>query len=86
MALPTGTPTVLPILTGGTTTSILSTAFACGAATWAAGAVNGTPALLTATLTGSTFTGTAPFTIDANVVAAGTATTNLRYVVYLLLP
>jgi hypothetical protein len=65
-----GTPTVTPILTGGTGTSLISGALTCGSASWAAGTLSGTPLLHTFSGTGATCAVT-PCTIDANITAAG---------------
>lgn len=62
-----GTPTITPILTGGSATSILTGALTC-ATTWSAGTVNGTPTLHT--FTGATCAST-PCSLDMNVTAAG---------------
>jgi limonene-1,2-epoxide hydrolase len=57
------TTTVTPIVTGGSSSSILSggTALTCGNATFAAGTLSGTPTL------------TSTSTVDMNITAAGTA-------------
>jgi hypothetical protein len=61
-----GSPTVNPIITGGSATSILSSALTCGTGSFATGTLNGTP------------TQTNGETIDGNIaVAGGTA----KYVV-----
>jgi len=66
-----GAPTVTPILTGGTGTSVLTGALTCGTAAWAAGAVQGTPPVLhTFSGTGATCSVT-PCTIDDNITTAG---------------
>ncbi len=54
-----GTPTVTPIITGGSATSILSGALTCGAASFATGSLNGTPTQL------------ADGTINGNITVAG---------------
>jgi len=64
-----GSPTVTPILTGGTSTSILTGALTCGTASWAAGTVNGTPTLKT--FTGAATCSSTPCTINANITTAG---------------
>jgi hypothetical protein len=57
-----GSPTVNPIITGGSTTSILSSALTCGIGSFAPGTLNGAP------------TETSGQSIDANIsVAGGTA-------------
>lgn len=65
--------TVTPILTGGSSTSILTGALSCGNGTWATGTISGTPTVHTFNSNGSTC-GTTPCTIDSNVTAGGTAT------------
>lgn len=65
-----GSPTVTPILTGGTGTSILSGALTAGTAAWAAGTINGTPTLHSFSGTGATCSST-PCTIDSNITTAG---------------
>jgi hypothetical protein len=64
-----GTPTVTPILTGGSGTSILTGALTCGAASWAAGTLNGTPTVNSFSA-GATCSST-PCSIDANMTSAG---------------
>lgn len=70
----TGSPTVNPILTGGSSTSILSSTLTCGSGTWAAGTINGTPVLHSFSSNGATCSST-PCTLDANIVSAGGAAT-----------
>jgi len=65
-----GSPTVTPILTGGTSTSILTGALTCGTASWAAGTVNGTPTIKTFSSNGATCSST-PCTVDTNLTTAG---------------
>ena len=65
-----GSPTVTPILTGGSGTSILSGALTCGTAAWASAAVNGTPVIKTFSGTGSTCSST-PCSADINITTAG---------------
>jgi hypothetical protein len=66
-----GSPTVTPILTGGSGTSILTGALTCGTASWAAGTVQGTaPVVHSFSGTGATCSST-PCTIDSNITAAG---------------
>ena len=65
-----GAPTVTPILTGGSATSILTGALTCGTGSWAAGTVNGTPTVRSFSGTGATCS-VAPCTIDMNVTSAG---------------
>jgi len=72
-----GSPTVTPILTGGSSTSILTGALTCGTASWAAGTVNGSPIVKTFSANGATCSST-PCTIDVNLTSAGGTA---RYVV-----
>ena len=73
-----GTPTVTPILTGGSATSILTGALTCGTASWAAGTVQGTaPVVHSFSGTGATCSST-PCSIDVNITSAGGAA---KYVV-----
>lgn len=65
-----GSPTVTPILTAGTGTSILTGALTCGTASWAAGTVNGTPVVHSFSANGATCAST-PCTIDGNITSAG---------------
>jgi hypothetical protein len=65
-----GSPTVTPILTAGTGTSILTGALTAGTASWAAGTVNGTPTLHSFSANNATCPST-PCTIDSNITAAG---------------
>lgn len=65
-----GSPTVTPILTGGSGTSILTGALTAGTASWAAGAVNGTVTLHSFSGTGATCSST-PCTLDSNITVAG---------------
>jgi hypothetical protein len=66
-----GSPTVTPILTGGSGTSILTGALTCGTAAWAAGTVQGTaPVVNTFSGAGATCAAT-PCTIDVNITTAG---------------
>ncbi len=62
--------TVTPILTGGTSTSVLSGACTAGTAAWAACAVNGSPVVHTFSGTGATCSST-PCSIDSNITTAG---------------
>lgn len=64
-----GSPTITPILTAGTGTSILTGALTCGTAAWAAGTLNGTPTLHTFSA-GATCSST-PCSADVNITAAG---------------
>ncbi len=64
-----GSPTVLPIVTGGAANSILSGALTCGTGTWATGTLNGTPALASGS------------TIDANIGTAGGVATSIRLII-----
>ena len=54
-----GSPTVTPIITGGSATSILSGALTCGAGSFASGSLNGTPTQANGA------------SIDANITTAG---------------
>ena len=65
-----GSPTVTPVLTGGTATSLLTGALTCGTAAWAAGTVNGAPIVKTFSGAGATCT-TTPCSIDVNITTAG---------------
>jgi hypothetical protein len=65
-----GSPTVTPILTGGTSTSIVSGAITCGTASWAAGTISGTPTIHSFSANGATCSST-PCTLDANITTAG---------------
>lgn len=66
-----GSPTVTPILTGGSGTSILTGALTCGTASWAAGTVQGTaPVVHSFSGAGATCSST-PCSIDANITTAG---------------
>lgn len=65
-----GSPTVQPILTGGSATSILTGVLTCGTASWAAGSVNGSPVVHSFSGTGATCSVT-PCTLDADIVSAG---------------
>ncbi len=72
-----GTPSITPILTGGGATSILTGALSCGAATWAAGTLNGTPVMHSFSGGGATCSVT-PCSADVNITTAGGTA---RYVV-----
>ena len=63
-----GSPTVTPILTGGTGTSVLSGALTCGTSAFAAGTLSGTPVVHS--FSGATCS-TTPCSIDANITTAG---------------
>ena len=65
-----GSPTVTPILTGGSATSILTGACTCGTGAWAACAVNGSPLVHTFSGTGATCSST-PCDVAANITTAG---------------
>jgi len=66
-----GSPTVTPILTGGSATSILTGALTCGTAAWAAGTVQSSPPVVHSfSGTGATCSST-PCTIDVNITTAG---------------
>jgi hypothetical protein len=64
-----GTPTVTPILTGGSGTSVLTGALTCGTASWAAGTVNGSPVVHS--FSGGATCSSTPCSIDANITTAG---------------
>lgn len=64
-----GSPTVTPILTAGTSTSILSGALTCGTAAWAAGTLNGAPVLHS--FSAGATCGSTPCTADINITTAG---------------
>jgi hypothetical protein len=63
-------PTVTPIMTGGSATSILTGALTCGTNTWAAGTLNGTPVVKSFSANGTTCAVT-PCSIDVNITTAG---------------
>ncbi|MGH3427958.1 MAG: hypothetical protein ACRDQZ_10395 [Mycobacteriales bacterium] len=65
-----GSPTVTPILTGGSGTSILAGALTCGTASWSAGTISGTPTVHSFDADGATCSST-PCTIDGNITSAG---------------
>jgi len=65
-----GTPTVTPILTAGSATSILTGACTCGAGVWAPCAVNGSPLVHSFSGTGATCSST-PCDLAVNITAAG---------------
>lgn len=65
-----GTPTITPILTGGTGTSILTGALTCGTAAWASGTVNGSPTVHSFSGAGATCSST-PCSSDVNITTAG---------------
>jgi hypothetical protein len=66
-----GSPTVTPILTGGSGTSILTGALTCGTAAWAAGTVQSTPPVIHSfSGTGATCSST-PCSADINITTAG---------------
>lgn len=72
LALPASSPTVTPILSAGSGTSILTGALTCGSGVWAAGTLNGTPVLHTFSGTGATCS-TTPCSADVNITTAGGA-------------
>lgn len=76
-----GTPTVTPILTGGSGTSIVTGAVTCGTASWAAGTINGTPTLHSFTIGSPATCSSTPCTADMNITAAGGSA---RYIVFKL--
>ncbi len=66
-----GSPTVTPILRGGSSTSILTGDLTCGTGAWAAGSVQGTaPVVHSFSGAGATCSVT-PCSIDANITTAG---------------
>jgi hypothetical protein len=65
-----GSPTVTPILHGGSGTSILTGALTCGTAALAAGTVNGSPVVHSVSGSGATCSST-PCLIDMNITTAG---------------
>lgn len=66
-----GSPTVTPILTAGSATSILTGSLTCGTAAWAAGTVQGTaPVVHSFSANGATCSST-PCTIDTDITSAG---------------
>lgn len=69
-----GSPTVTPILTGGSGTSILTGAMtvsgSCSGGTWTAGTVNGSPVIHPFNSNGATCSST-PCTLDSNITTAG---------------
>jgi hypothetical protein len=65
-----GSPTVTPVLTGGSGTSILSGALTCGTASQAAGTVNGSPVIHSYSSNGATCSST-PCSADVNITTAG---------------
>lgn len=76
-----GSSTILPIMTGGTTTSILTGTCTCNT-TWSACALNGTPTLQSFDSGGTSATcTTAPCTIAANISTAGGTAKALKIVV-----
>lgn len=64
-----GSPTSTPILTGGSSTSIVTGAITCSTS-WSAGTVNGTPTIHSFSANGATCSST-PCTLDSNITAAG---------------
>ncbi len=66
-----GSPTVTPILTGGTATSVVTGALTCGTASWAAGTVQPVSPIVHSFAANGTTCATAPCTIDANITTAG---------------
>lgn len=65
-----GTPTINVVLTGGTTTSVLTGTCTCGTAAWAACTVNGAPILHSFSGSGATCT-TTPCSADMLLATAG---------------
>lgn len=66
----TANVSVYPVLTGGTTTSIVTVPFNCGNGTWAPGTINGTPTIKSFAANGATCA-TTPCTLDAVINTAG---------------
>lgn len=66
-----GSPTVTPILTGGSATSLLTGALTCGTASWAAGTVQGTPPVVHSFSGAGATCSSTPCSIDANITTAG---------------
>jgi hypothetical protein len=73
------TTSTTPILTGGSATSVLSSALTCGNNAFAGAAVNGTPTIHSATAAG--VCSSTPCSIDANITVADASTTNVRIVI-----
>jgi hypothetical protein len=65
-----GTPSVNPILSGGSSTSILASPLTCGTAAWAAGTVSGAPILHSFASNGATCSVT-PCSLNSNINQAG---------------
>lgn len=72
-----GAPTITPILTGGSATSILTGPCTCGTGAWAACAVNGAPLVHPFSGTGATCS-TTPCDIAINITTAGGTAKFLR--------
>ncbi len=72
-----GNPIMRPILTGGSSTSILTGDITCSGGSWVTGTVNGTPTLHSFSSDGSTCSST-PCTLDSNLQ---TADATAKYVV-----
>lgn len=70
----TGTPSINPIITGGSSTSILSSALSCGNGSFTTGTLSGTP------------TQTNGQTIDVNIVTAGGAARVITVLIERTLP
>jgi len=67
-----GSPTVTPILSGGTATSIVTGPVTCGNAQWVSGTVNGAPVLHSFSANGATCSST-PCDLSGNITAANSA-------------
>jgi hypothetical protein len=74
-----GSPTVLPILTGGAGNSILSTPLLCGNGTFAGGTLNGTPVIHSTDANG--LCSSAGCSVDGNIASLGGTTHVIRIVV-----
>jgi hypothetical protein len=61
--------TVLPILNGGTSTSMLTGSIPCGSGTWIAGTLSGTPVVHS--FTGGATCSSTPCSADVNIASAG---------------
>jgi hypothetical protein len=68
-----GSPTVTPILTGGTGTSLITGALTCGTGVWAAGTLATTPTVHTFSGSGSATCSSTPCSIDVSITTAGGA-------------
>lgn len=66
-----GSPTVTPIFTAGTATSILTGALSAGTGIWAAGTLQSTPPVLHSFSGAGATCASAPCTVDVNLTTAG---------------